>query len=278
MEHTTQKNIVLVSVGVFQSYILDNIRQLIQLDFNIHVITDKAYFPRLSEFSNRIHCIDAHTLDIQYFNKKTRLNKRFRGGFWNNASKRLFLVYEYLKKFNIQHVIHLENDVLLYNKMQFDMDNKMYITMDAMRRCIPGIMYIPDYSFMDDLIKNYNYKKNDMVNMAMFYHRNKDTVKTFPIIHTGSKSMYNVNFNEFGSIFDGAAMGQYLGGVDPRNKGGDTRGFVNETCVVKYDIYKFRWKKIGNVLTPHLEADGKLIPINNLHIHCKNLKKFMMDT
>lgn len=277
MENQTKKIIVLVSVGVFQEYILDNIRQLIYLDFEIHVITDKVYFPKLGEVSYRIRLIDANTLNIGNFNKKSQLNKKFRRGFWINTSKRLFLVYEYLKKFKIQNVIHLENDVLLYNKMLFGMDNKIHITMDAKNRCIPGIIYIPNHTLMENLIKNYNYKKNDMENMAMFYHQNKDIVKTFPIIHTDKEGIYSRNFKEFDSIFDGAAIGQYLGGVDPRNKKGDTRGFVNETCVVKYNTYKFVWKKIGEVFYPHLEADNKLIPINNLHIHCKKLKNFMMD-
>ncbi len=67
------------------------------------------------------------------------------------------------------------------------------------------------------------------------WQTNKDTVKTFPIIdNTFEKSLYNINYEEFNAIFDGAAIGQYLGGVDPINCPGDTTGFVNETCVTKW--------------------------------------------
>ena len=65
--------------------------------------------------------------------------------------------------------------------------------------------------------------------------------------------------------------------MDPRNKRGDTRGFINETCVVDYSKYKFAWIKKGNVYVPHIEIKDRFIPVYNLHIHCKNLKNFMAD-
>ena len=265
--------IVLVSVGIFQEYIIDNIIQLLKLNMNVHVITNKKFFLKLKEF-NTIKKIDADTLNIE-FDSKSKLDKSFRNGFWNNCSKRLFLLYEYIKKNNIKNVVHLENDVLLYSKMKFIFENKIYLTMDSRSRCIPGIIYIPSYELMNNLIKNYKYNITDMGNMGIFYNNNKNIVKTFPIIDNSiDKCIYNENFKEFNSIFDGAAMGQYLGGIDPRNRRGDTTGFINETCVIKYNKYKFKWIKKGEYSFPHIEINNKLIPVNNLHIHCKNLKKF----
>lgn len=178
-----------------------------------------------------------------------------------------------MKKLN--NVIHLENDVLLYSNMNYTFDEKIYITMDSKNRCIPGIMYIPNYSLLTKFIKNYDFTKNDMINLANFYLNNKDIVKTFPIIDNSlNKCIYNDNFQEFNSIFDGAAIGQYLGGFDPRNIPGDSTGFVNETCEIKYDKYTFKWVKKGRHYFPHIEINSKLIPINNLHIHSKKVKNF----
>ena len=78
-------------------------------------------------------------------------------------------------------------------------------------------------------------------------------------------------------IFDAAAIGQYLGGVDPRNIEGDTRGFINETCIIKYNKYKFEWIKIDELFIPHIIIDSNKYKICNLHIHCKNLKNFMAN-
>lgn len=272
-----KKQVVLVSTGIFQTYMKENINQLLKLDIDIHVIVDKPFFDNLKEYDSTIKVIDAKTLQTN-FDEKSKLDKRFRNGFWNNTSKRLFLVYEYIKLHNLKNVIHLENDVLLYSDMNYNFEEKIYITMDSVNRCIPGIIYIPKYNLFTKLIENYNFMQNDMINLSNFYNSNKDIVKTFPIIDDSiNKCIYNENFGEFNSIFDAAAIGQYLGGVDPRNIQGDSRGFVNETCEIKYDKYAFRWVKREKGYFPFIEINSKLIPINNLHIHCKKLEKFTIE-
>jgi hypothetical protein len=272
-----KKQIVLVSTGTFQNYIKENITQLLNFEFDIHVIVDFKFLKEMDEYKSSITLVDSTTLQTD-FDKKSKLDKHFRNGFWNNASKRLFIVYEYMKIKNLTNVIHLENDVLLYSNMNYNFDEKIYITMDSKDRCIPGIIYIPKYDLFTKLIENYDFTQNDMINLCKFYNNNKDIVKTFPIIDDSlDKCIYNENFQEFNSIFDGAAIGQYLGGVDPRNIAGDSTGFINETCEIKYDNYRFKWIKKGKYSFPHIEINSKLIPINNLHIHCKKLEKFRID-
>ena len=70
-------------------------------------------------------------------------------------------------------------------------------------------------------------------------------------------------------------FGQYLGGVDPRNIAGDTTGFINETCVIKYNNYEIWFEHLDNIKKPFIKINNKQIPIFNLHIHCKNLSKFV---
>ena len=273
----SKKEVVLVSVGVFQSYIKTNIEQLLKFDFNIHVITDRAFFDNLQEYTNRINVVDSSTVQTD-FDSKSKLDKHFRDGFWNNASKRLFIVNEYMKQQGLKHVIHLENDVLLYSDMNYDFEEKIYIVMDTENRCIPGIIYIPNHELFDIVTKEYDYSRNDMENLAMFYHRHKDIVNTFPIIDNSVEpSIYNQMFEKFNCIFDGAALGQYLGGVDPRNIPGDTIGFVNETCIFQFDKYQFKWIKKDEYYIPHIQINNRMIQINNLHIHSKFLHKFTMD-
>lgn len=272
-----KNQIILVSTGSFQNYIKENINQLLRFQFDIHVIVDFPFLKELDEYKSNVELIDSATLQTN-FDKKSKLDKKFRNGFWNNTSKRLFLLYEYIKIKKLKNVIHIENDVLLYSNMDYNFEEKIYITMDSNDRCIPGIIYIPKYDLFTNLIENYDFTKNDMINLSNFYLNNKDIVKTFPIIdNTIDKCIYNENFQEFNSIFDGAAIGQYLGGVDPRNIPGDTTGFVNETCEIKYDKYKFKWVEKRNDYFPYIEINNKLIPINNLHIHSKKLENFRTD-
>ena len=272
-----KKQVILVSIGIFQTYIKENINQLRKFNFDIHVIVDRNFFKDLESYGSSVKIIDAATI-LTNFDNDTKLDKHFRKGFWNNCSKRLFLVYEYMKMNNIKNVIHLENDVLLYTNMNYNLEEKIYITMDSNDRCIPGIIYIPKYNLLTKLIQNYDYTKNDMINLANFYKKNNDIVTTFPIIDNSiDKCIYNENYHIFNSIFDGAAIGQYLGGVDPRNSRGITRGFINETCVIKYNKYKFKWIKNGKYWFPFIKINKKLIPIKNLHIHCKKLEQFIIE-
>ena len=273
---SSKKNIFLISIGIFQSYILLNIKQLLKFDFNIYVITESKFFKNLEPYKDSIKLIDESTIHTEF--KKIKLNSDFRNGFWNNTSKRFFIIYEYMKINNIKNIIHIENDVLIYNNMNYYFEEKIYITMHSSQKCVPGIIYIPNYNLLTKLINNYDYTKNDMYNLGKFFNENKDIVKTFPIIDDSiDKNIYNENFKQFNSIFDAAAIGQYLGGIDSRNKNGDTIGFINQTCEIKYNKYIFKWIKKDNYYIPHIQIKNNLIPINNLHIHSKNLNDFLIE-
>ena len=221
--------------------------------------------------------VDCSKLDDFNYNLNSQLDRNFRNGFWYLCSLRFFYLYSYMKNNNLSDVIHLENDVLTYvnfNDFNFR-NNKVYVTFDCETRVIPGIIYIPNYEAFKPIIENYNFNLNDMENLAIESNENYiEQFPIFPIVDT-IINKYNKNFNEFNSIFDTAAIGQYLGGVDSRNISGDTRGFVNETCVIKYDVYKFVWIKTNSLYIPHIIINDNFIRINNLHIHSKDLHNFL---
>ena len=281
--------IIFVNLKNHQPYIIDNIKNLLLFNNkNITVITEKSLFSEFEEVKEKVKLVDESELDLSYFDNSNKQNNKFRNGFWPLTSRRLFCVYEYIKKYNIENSFHLENDTMIYtnltsilNKLNKD---KIYLTMDAPNRCIAGIMFIPKFFNMVPLIENYMYNKNDMLNLVNFYIKNKDFCDSFPIMKVNqhfkdtSSELFTKNYEKFQGIFDAAAIGQYLGGVDPRNKRGDTRGFVNETCKVDYSKYKFIWKRNENALyVPHIEIDNKFVPVFNLHIHSKRLENFMAD-
>ena len=84
---------------------------------------------------------------------------------------------------------------------------------------------------------------------------------------------YDTNFNHYGSIFDGAALGQYFFGIDNIQDPSDKKiGFINETTVFKACDYQYIWKD-GQ---PYI-LDGSALPvkINNLHMHCKDIKQLL---
>lgn len=280
-------NIVLVCLNNFQDYILDNIYQLIKLGHNnIYVITNSEFFSNFNNYRLQIKLIDVDLLNEEYnFYENTTLDKSFRNGFWTLTSFRFFYIYAFMKKYNINDVIHLENDVLIYYNCDntliniFD-KNHIYLPFDTFTRNIAGIMYIPNIEIFKIILDNYDFTKNDMEN---FYYikNNVGFIKTLPIFknneNLSNEQMFvSENSDIFPYIFDAAAIGQYLGGVDPKNQNGNTKGFVNETCVIKYNNYKIWFENINETKKPFILIEDRVIPIFNLHIHSKNLKEFII--
>ena len=278
-------NIVLVCIANFQEYILTNIEQLIKLEQKkIYVLTNQKLFNFFTKYESFITLVNIDELNDSYnFYNNTSLNKSFRNGFWTFTSLRFFYIYEFMNKYKINDVIHLENDVLIYyncNNLIDKLDkNKMYIPFDTFNRNIASIIYIPSANIFKTILDNYDLDINDMENFSII-QKKTGLIENFPIFNNiqsenSEISFVSRNFNIFNYIFDAAAIGQFLGGIDPLNNKNDTVGFVNVKCIIKYNLYKIEWLNINNIRRPFIQINNRLIPIFNLHIHCKNLLKFI---
>jgi hypothetical protein len=266
--------LILVCVGNFQPYILDNINNLLAFgNKDIDVIIS----PEFSNYFNNINVNIINANNLNDYNFNSNLDKQFRNGFWHFCSLRLFLLYSHIKKNNLQNSVHIENDVMIYENLD-SLENKfnkskVSATFDCNNRVIPGIIFIPNYKLFEPIINNYDTNIDDMYNLAKF---DENIIEPLPICFNNEfNHKITKNYQNFNCIFDAAAIGQYLGGVDPRNQDGDTRGFINETCLVKYNNYKFFWIQTNNLYKPYIFYNNNYIPIINLHIHSKNLVNFM---
>ena len=273
-------NIVLVSVGNFQEYILTNIRQLIRLGHkNIHVITDKKFFEKFFIYDDQINLWDVDGLHDEFnYMKRSTLDRGLWNGFWALTSARFFYIHALMKREKIFNVLHLENDVLIYYNADqllpcFQDDNKkVWIPFDSFTRNIASIVFIPDSDSLGKLLDRYDYGQNDMYNF-----RHPDLVENFPILAGEESEDPEVRYvcrwsKKFPYVFDAAAIGQYVGGVDPRNIAGSTVGFVNETSVIKYNQHQITFDSNRRPI-----LDGKFA-VFNLHIHCKDLEKFVSSS
>jgi len=275
--------VVLVCLGIFQDYINYNLKQLkLQGNNDIVLITEKRFFRNISENLN-IQLIDVNELNTEYleqFKNNLNIDKNYRNGFWFNCSMRFVYIYEYMKNNNITDIIHIENDVMIYDNLdnlndKFNKD-KIYLYFYNNETVIPGIIYINNHTNLKTILDNYDMNKGDMENFGKYF--NASFVEPFPIISNDNEETYfNKHFNIFNSIFDGAAIGQYLGGIDKRNDINADIGYINDACIIKINNYKFYWKKINDLWNPYIKINNNLVKINNLHIHCKLLENFMSD-
>jgi hypothetical protein len=276
--------IVLVCLCNFQSYILDNIDNLLRFNNDITVIIDNEFIPLLNKYTN-IKIISVESLLDNYDNIKSTFISTFRNGFWQLTSLRFTVLYQYMKIYDIKNIIHIENDILVYKNLDnfiFHDTSKILLTLDCFNRCIPGIMFIPNSDILNMCIASFDSNMNDMQNWANSYKKFPEQLDTLPIFistdDTTELTLLTKNFKHYNLIFDAAAIGQFLGGIDPRNSNVvDTVGFINETCIIDYSKYKFDWVKDDNydAYKPCIIIDNNKYDVINLHIHSKNLKKFI---
>lgn len=282
--------IVFVVLVNFQPFVLDNIENCKRFgNHNITVLTDAKFS---SHFDNICNVVTIESLIQNYDEFTNGLQNTFWNGFYQLTSYRFFVLYQYTLQYNRKNLLHLENDVMIFQDFKeflFHDMNKILITMDNNERCVPGIVYIPQAASLKTCYELFDPNQSDMYNWAKCYYRlrEENIIDTLPIFvnthaHCDNKILTN-EFSYYNGIFDGAAIGQYLGGIDPRNNPHDDpknkEGVVSADCMVDYSNWKIIWKQSPSHIyeEPFIMVDGIDIKIFNLHVHCKDLKKFMRE-
>ena len=227
----------------------------------------------------------------------------FRDGFWTYTSERFFYLDAFIGQLGLNHVFHLEYDNMLYKNLSeiLPVFEKYYpgsgVTFGFDLYAIPGCMYIANPETARDIAKffsRYAYKGwHDMRMLSKYWCSNlnkMDHLPTIPPSYSKLFSLTNINqhqtrfghlysnhFYDFKGIFDAAALGQYLGGQDPRN-GPNYQGYKNRESYINPDYCNFEWfeDSLGKKI-PVMLLGGEKIPIYNLHIHSKNLSEFRSD-
>jgi hypothetical protein len=244
----------------------------------------------------------------QRFRDISPLDRTFRGGFWTYTSERFFIVESVMAKLSLGPVVHLENDVLLYCSLDALAPrlSRVYdgiaATFDNDQRCVPGIVYFPGLrsaaALTDFLLAALQQLVtapvrqgvNDMILLGAFRRFGRGAIDHLPIVPpdypaqlrsavghiAGDPTCYSRNFDTLGYVFDAAALGQFLGGVDPRNGPGATIGFVNESCVFDPRVLRPRFVRdeLGRRI-PVVETASGIHAVANLHVHSKNPGPFL---
>ena len=276
------KLILVHSGNFFPEYLNDCIELALQQDLDIDLLLSADLHQYVKHDINIQKLEDyCDNLYLEFSNKS--FDSNFRDGFWNRTSSRFFILSNYAKSKNLKSFFHIENDVALFSnlieyKNILEKSNKdVALVIDSPNRCIPSIIWFKSSCVLNK-IANHIFKNdhlNDMQSLSKFFNDNKDIVLNLPIIPLSNKNSdidYGNLFEEFKCIFDGAAIGQYLFGIDcieDPNK--NTCGFINETTIFNSSQFNYFFEN----KKPYILFNNKRIPIVNLHMHCKNLKKLI---
>lgn len=270
---------ILVHTGnQFPNHINDCIFQLKKYNIEIILIISSKLICNVLDKSIKIEPSEEYEdLDYLQFNLKNHDNS-YADGFWTRTSSRFFILKNYAKKHNIKSFFHIESDILIFSnfieieKKLNSLNFKCSLVMDSDYKCVPSILWFSDYSILESISNQIllNDHLNDMNNLALLFYNNKDYICNFPIIPERLTSLevdYSNMYELFDSVFDGAAIGQYLGGIysDPNLK-----GYINDTTIFNVAKYDYIWENNE----PYMIFQNKKIKINNLHIHSKQLNQF----
>lgn len=281
--------------------------RLFNPDANIIVVSDQKALNNLDQQTCRnqnlvlISCQSlAHSKEHIVFKKNTKL-PHLREGFWIKATERFFYLDELIATYDLKDVFHMEYDNMLYVNLTSLLPifhhyyPNMGATFDNDNRCIPGFVYCAHAQGIKKLTQFIaqmaSKGRNDMEIIALFKKNNSsDSITNLPIImpeYLAKNKLktslghiplvpghYFLNIDEFKSIFDAAALGQFLGGIDPR-LGKSVPGFINESCLFNSSLLTYEWHhdEMGRKI-PYAIFDNQRYRINNLHIHSKKLSSF----
>jgi hypothetical protein len=185
----------------------------------------------------------------------------------------------------LNNFFHIENDVFILDNLLIERTSDFLSTtkyntalvIDCLRRCVPSIIWFRDFCSAKDLwdFVSKDINKTDMELLANYFHLNREVVTNLPIAPSGyfknSKEIDYSNFHkELNCIFDGAAIGQYLYGIDDNSGGKNSLGFINETSMLNASDFCYA-KDQGKLLSTY---QGEITPVVNIHMHCKQAYKF----
>jgi len=301
-------SLIYVHIGSIQNnYLIDSIYQTILFNHNLAIyiilsdsliedfqtnlnktIIDQKNIQIIKQTSLDLYLkTDKNYLDYIFYFKKKNLQK-FRDSFWFSTTCRFFYINALLQTLVSlkEPLIHIENDVMIYKNLlenelklsdtsRFANKNSIYMAKDSPNRVIPSIMFYNSKEassslteHITNLTKNSEEFQNDMSILAKYPHLIQ--------LDLDPKSSNN--------IYDAACIGQTLFGIDPRNINENpdpltildnpTKGFINETCFFKVSDYKISKKFTDGLKYYIINHTNDVIadkPINNLHIHSKQL-------
>lgn len=205
------------------------------------------------------------------------------------AFERFFLLYNLMNSKKITDVFFVELDNLIYDdprKWTHAFQSKSAAWMfDNTGRCSSGVCYFKHTDILNQLNNTFlNFIRtspkllSEMSALWEFWEANKESVQILPT-HWKSASVPEITYIEYdnyeSSIFDAAALGIYIGGIDPiRTNGVLKKGLISTDSAINYGRYKYQWRrdeKERNILYVLNEDNNQWLRINNLHIHSKHL-------
>ena len=197
----------------------------------------------------------------------------FRNGYWRLTYERLIALTDFHLTKPGARILHLESDILIFKNFPMEeirnLDSIHWSASDK-ERDVASLVFIPNQQeslfLKAELLSELSTGKftSDMKTLHKIRQDFPDRVHLFPSIFSVAR--------ESGGIYDPAAYGMWLTGIDPRNNFGITKYFDTKTIdaanfYVRPQDYRYLLEDGNLFAESNLE---ERLPIYCLHIHSKN--------
>jgi hypothetical protein len=225
----------------------------------------------------------------------------FRQGFWRFSLERFFAIGSFHLAYPEKKLLHLESDVILFPNFPWEViqkqDKLMWNRYNA-ELDISALLFLPKLTETQwltaeliNLLKE-DSSHTDMTALSSLARLHPDTVRLFPALSKLAPKLFNENWQgdlkvaealfsrtvSSAGIFDGAQIGMWLTGQDPRNHYGKIKLHEGAPLISGHSIIN------PSSVDYALSKDGCLQLINKeslqsvdvwaLHVHSKNLRLF----
>lgn len=289
-------NIILFHSGKLPEYLECTFKQirLFNPEITVWFITDVEHFDNPLFDKYQINITNKDCYNSEKINKFKIFYKHPVSSFWVITAVRLIYIEEFLKREKLTDVYLFENDVLLYYSLEelhqrfVDLYKDMAITIGGPDKCMTGFMFIHDWKPLAEMTKWFiDALKQGQNKLKEIYHMdmvNEMTLmKSYMTEHSDLSSIPTMPFGlfypitKFNSIFDPASWGQFVGGnVKDKQPGFKAEDHYIGQMLLKNPEFTVIWKRDEqNRNIPYFKHNGNEVRINNLHIHSKELHKYM---
>ena len=237
------------------------------------IYSDDIHKPKILEREVNSFQYKALSDDNQLLGSLTN-NMKFRGGFWRYSLERLIALESWhAENSPAEPFLHIESDILVLNNFPFDnfewIDKLAWIKFNESHD-VSALLFSPNFKSTKWLVGRIREKiaedfgLTDMTVLSIIRRSSPDKVYLLPTVSSPASDFFE-------GVFDGASIGMWLHGRDPRNH----YGFVRRHILLpdsddRAEILKYTMS--GELLS--VSTERMRFPLFNLHVHSKKRSLF----
>lgn len=206
---------------------------------------------------------------------------------WASSLLRIFALKSLKDYFRLDSFVHFDTDVLIYKSFNDIQDyykfpgKKISITQRDSKNLVFGYSYFPNSESIDWLVNKLDKNLLNVKNLQNIYTRGIEIpeMRHLGILYEFYPEMFNLlpilPYENSQIIFDPASYGQYLNGTHlKRGNYIFKRRWVSMNHIVGSEL-KSKRINCGFKQQPFVLFEKSKVDLVNLHVHSKNLAKFL---